>query len=139
MSFEEKGNWLYAVLAVVVPSIYFATILSQLPTTPVAEIAYQQSLLAVVGATVVLAIVGMIVIGMASPEDAAKADQRDREINRHGEYVGGIVLATGMIVPFGLALGEFHQFWIANAMYVAFVMGTLSATVVKLVAYRRGF
>ena len=139
MSFEEKGNWLYAALAVVVPAIYFATILGQLPATPVAEIDYQQSLLAVVGATVVLAIIGMIMIGIAAPDDAAKADQRDREINRHGEYVGGIVLATGMIVPFGLALGEFDQFWIANAMYVAFVLGTLSATIVKLVAYRRGF
>ena len=72
---------------------------------PVADIDYQQSLLAVVGATIVLAIVGMIVIGIGSPEDAAKADQRDKDINRLGEYVGGIVLAIGMIVPFGLATG----------------------------------
>jgi uncharacterized membrane protein len=139
MTFQEKGNWLYAALAVVVPALYFGTILPQLPTTPVGDIEYQQSLLGVVGVTVLLAIVGMILIGIAAPEDAAKADQRDQEIDRLGEYVGGIVLAVGMIVPFGLALGEFHQFWIANAMYLAFVVGTLCATIVKLVAYRRGF
>ena len=139
MSFEEKGTWLYAVLAVILPVIYFATILGRLQTTPVADIDYQNSLLAAVAAAIALTIVGMILIGIASPDDAAKADQRDREINRHGEYVGGIVLAAAMIVPFGLALGEIHQFWIANTMYLAFIAGTLSATVVKLVAYRRGF
>ena len=74
-----------------------------------------------------------------SPNDAGKADQRDKEVNRLGEYVGGIVLAVGMIVPFGLAMAEAQHFWIANAMYLAFVVGTLTGTSVKLVAYRRGF
>jgi hypothetical protein len=105
----------------------------------VTEIDYQGTLLGVVGAAIVLSIVGMIGIGILSPNDAGKADQRDREINRLGEYVGGTVLAAGMIVPFGLAMAEAPHFWIANAMYLAFVVGTLSATSVKLVAYRRGF
>ena len=54
------------------------------------------------------------------------------------EYVGGIVLAVGMLVPFGLAMAEFEYFWIANAIYLAFVVSALTASVVKIVAYRRG-
>jgi hypothetical protein len=139
MSFEEKGTWLYAVIGSVLPVVYFATVLGQLPRVAVEAIDYQGQLLWVVGAAIVLSIVGMIGIGILSPNDAGKADQRDREINRLGEYVGGTVLAAGMIVPFGLAMAEAPHFWIANAMYLAFVVGTLSATSVKLVAYRRGF
>jgi hypothetical protein len=139
MSFEEKGTWLYAVIGAVLPVVYFTTILRQLPTVPVAEIDYQGQLLWVVGAAIVLSIVGMIGIGILSPNDAGKADQRDKDVNRFGEYVGGIVLGVGMIVPFGLAMAEAQHFWIANAMYLAFVVGTLTGTAVKLVAYRRGF
>jgi Na+/H+-translocating membrane pyrophosphatase len=139
MSFDEKGTWLYAVLLVVLPAIYFATILGQLPNTAVAEIEYQRPLLMAVGATVALAIVGMIGIGIAAPKDAGVSDRRDKEINRLGEYVGGTALAIGMIVPFGLAMAEAPHFWIANAMYLTFVLAGLFGTTVKLVAYRRGF
>jgi hypothetical protein len=139
MSFEEKGTWLYAVIGSVLPVVYFATVLGQLPRVAVEAIDYQGQLLWVVGAAIVLSIVGMIGIGILSPNDAGKADQRDKEINRFGEYIGGIVLAVGMIVPFGLAMAEAQHFWIANAMYLAFVVGTLTGTAVKLVAYRRGF
>ena len=139
MSFEEKGNWLYAVIIVVLSALYFATIIGQFPVTAVTEINYQWQLLITIGAAIVLAIVGMIVIGILSPKDAGKADQRDKEISRFGEFVGGTVLAIGMIVPFGLAMAEVPHFWIANTMYLAFVAAAICGTAVKLVAYRRGF
>lgn len=139
MSFEERGTWIYAVIALVLPVIYFATILGQLPATAVTEIDYQRPLLTAIGAAIVLAIVGTIVAGVASPKEAGKSDQRDKDINRLGEYVGGTVLAAGMIVPFGLAMAEVAHFWIANAIYLVFVLGALVGTTVKLVAYRRGF
>ena len=138
MSFEEKGTWLYLVLAVALSTIYYATILGQLPSTPVTEIDYQGPLLAAIAASIVLAIVGNIGIAIASPREAGRSDQRDKEINRLGEYVGGTVLATGMLVPFVLALAEYPHFWIANAMYLAFVVGAICGAAVKLVAYRRG-
>jgi hypothetical protein len=139
VSFEEKGAWLYAVLAITLPAIYFATIVGQLQTVAVTEIEYQGPLLAAVGAAIVLAIVGMIGIGIASPTEAGKSDQRDKEINRLGEYVGGTTLGIGMVVPFGLAMAEFPHFWIANAMYLTFCVAALVGTAVKIVVYRRGF
>lgn len=139
MSFEEKGTWAYAVISAVLAVIYFAAILGQLSTTAATEIDYQQSLLAIVAATIALTILGMIGIGILAPADANRSDQRDRDINRLGDYAGGTVLAIAMIVPFGLALAEAQHFWIANAMYLAFVLGGISSAAVKLVLYRRGF
>lgn len=139
MSFEEKGAWLYAVVVVALPTIYFLTILGQLPNAAVTEIDYQGPLLTAVGAAIGLSIVGMIGIGIASPNEAGKSDQRDKEVNRLGEYVGGIVLGVGMLVPFGLAMVEAPHFWIANAMYLVFVVAGLIGTAVKLAVYRRGF
>lgn len=139
MSFEEKGTWLYLVIISVLPIAYFATIFGQLSSVPVAEIDYQGPLLVAIGAAIGLTIVGMIVIAISSPAEADKSDQRDKDINRLGEYVGGTVLGFGMIVPFGLALTEAPYFWIANAMYVVFVIAGISAAAAKLVLYRRGF
>ena len=71
--------------------------------------------------------------------DSQTKDQRDKAIDRHGEYVGGIILAVLMIVPFGLALADVDTFWIAHAMYLAFLTSALIGGIVKIVVYRRGF
>jgi len=78
------------------------------------------------------------VVETAKPSGSTKADVRDRDINRLGGYVGGLVLALAMAVPFGLAMAKAGQFWIANAMYAAFVVWALAVTLVGIVAYRRG-
>jgi hypothetical protein len=40
---------------------------------------------------------------------------RDKDINRFGGYVGGMVLAVAMAVPSGLAMAKADPLWIANA------------------------
>jgi hypothetical protein len=44
-----------------------------------------------------------------------------------------------MVGPFVLALLEADHFWIANAIYLVFVVQAVVGTIIKLVAYRRGF
>ena len=51
----------------------------------------------------------------------------------------GAVLGIGMVVPFVLTLAEFEYFWIANAMYLVYVLQAIVGAIIKLVAYRRGF
>jgi uncharacterized membrane protein len=91
-----------------------------------------------IGIAVALSILGNIVVAISKPSEADKSDVRDKDINRFGEYVGGVVLAVGMLAPFVLALTESDYFWIANAMYLAFVLSAFTSSVVKVVAYRRG-
>jgi hypothetical protein len=38
-----------------------------------------------------------------------------------------------------MALAELDHFWIANAIYLAFVLSTIVASAAKIVAYRKGF
>jgi hypothetical protein len=138
MSFEEKGTWTYTVIAVVAAVIYFAIVLGQLPQTAVGDIDFQRPLFATIGGTILLTIAAHIVIGIAAPDDAGKRDQRDKDINRYGEYVGGVVLGVATVVPLILALAEVDHFWIANTIYMAFVLSTTAGSIVKIVAYRRG-
>jgi hypothetical protein len=139
MSFTEKGIWVYGVVAVVTYVVYLSIILGRAGDTPLTEVSYVPTMLWTIGIAIVLSIIGHIAVAIAKPSEADKSDVRDKDINRFGEHVGGIVLAVGMVVPLGLALAEFDYFWIANAMYAAFVLSSLVSATVKLVAYRRGF
>jgi hypothetical protein len=147
MSNEEKGQWVYLVAIVVTYGAYFAITLGQLGQAAPADIDYVPTMLWSIGIGIALAIVGRMVVeivGRVSAEIAGHdeghdADVRDRDIGRFGEYVAGTVLGVGMVVPFVLTLAEFDYFWIANAMYLAFVVSAVVGVVVKLVAYRRGF
>jgi predicted membrane channel-forming protein YqfA (hemolysin III family) len=120
------------------PIIYFAIVLPQLATMPVADIDYQLPMLATIGLAIALAIAVAILLAIVSPKEAGKADQRDREIGRFGEYVGGTVLGVLTLVPLALTLLEVDWFWIANSLYLALAIAAFIGGVVKLVAYRRG-
>ena len=142
MSSEERGQWVYVVVIAVTYGAYVAIILGQAAQTPLAEVDYVPTMLLAIGIGIALAIVGRIVVEIAGhiaePSDSHDPDVRDREIGRFGEYFAGTVLGIGMVVPFVLTLAEFDYFWIANAMYLVFVLSALIGAVVKLVAYRRG-
>lgn len=147
MSNEEKGQWVYLVVIVVTYGAYLVIILGQLGQTAPADIDYVPTMLLAIGVGIALAIVGRIVVeivGRISAEIAGDAeghdaDVRDRDVGRFGEYFAGTVLGVGMVVPFVLTLAELDYFWIANAMYLAFVVSAVVGAAVKLVAYRRGF
>ena len=44
-----------------------------------------------------------------------------------------------MVGVLALTMLQYEYFWIANALYLSFVVATLVSSVVKLVAYHRGF
>jgi drug/metabolite transporter (DMT)-like permease len=146
MSNEEKGQWVYLVAIVVTYVGYLVITLGQLDQSAPDDIDYAPTILWAIGIGVALAIVGRIVVAivgrisaeMAGHADDQEADVRDRDIGRFGEYVAGTVLGVAMIAPFVLTLAEIDYFWIANAMYLAFVVAAVVGSVVKLIAYRRG-
>ena len=150
MPFEEKVTWVNATVTAIVPAVYFARVLSYVGTVPVAEIAYQRSMLLAIGAAILLTIVGAILTGIGSgisaeiverdsSKDLGRTDERDANIGRQGELVGYYVSSVGMVGVLILAMLRYDQFWIANTLYLSFAVGTLAASVAKLVAYRRGF
>nr|MDT0662085.1 hypothetical protein [Micromonospora sp. DSM 115978] len=138
MSSEEKRAWIYAVVAVGVSAVYFGTIGSKVPGADVATIAYVRPMLTAIGVAIGLSIVAGIAAAVASPGEAGRTDERDRQIHRLGEYVGFYVMSVAAIVPLVLAMAQVAHFWIANALYLAFVLAALASSVVKIVSYRRG-
>jgi hypothetical protein len=138
MSYEEKGAWVYLTVVLGSYGAYIAVILGRADGIPLAEVAYVAPMLWLIGISIAANIVGRVVVETAKPSGSTKSDVRDKDINRLGGYFGGLVLAVAMAVPFGLALAKASQFWIANAMYAAFVAFALASTLVRIVAYRRG-
>ena len=150
MPFEEKITWVNAVVAVVVPVVYFAIMLGRLGDVSAADISFQWPLLSAIGASVVLTIVGSILAGIgtgisaelrgrSASDDIDRKDERDKTISRHGDLIGYYVASAGMVGVLALTMLQYEYFWIANALYLSFVVATLVASLVKLVAYHRGF
>ncbi|MFC7722758.1 hypothetical protein [Nonomuraea recticatena] len=138
MSFEEKRAWIYAAIAAGVPVIYFALILRQIPTTDVTQIAYVGPMLAAIGGAIAANIITTIAAALASPKEADKKDERDKQINRLGEHIAFYVMSILALIPLGLTMAESAPFWIAHTLYLAFVLSALTSSIVKIVAYRRG-
>ncbi|WP_433075660.1 hypothetical protein ACQP1P_29640 [Dactylosporangium sp. CA-052675] len=138
MSHQEKRAWIYAVVAVVVYAGYVIALLLRMPAAGLTAAHYVTPLLVAVGASVVLNIAAVTVAAGAAPKDAQALDERDRAIGRLGEYVGFYVMSIAALVPLVLALREAPYFWIANSLYLAFVLAALASAAVKIVAYRRG-
>lgn len=139
MSFEEKNTWIYAVVTVGAFAAYLATILGRAQGTPLAEVPYVGAMLWAIGGAIAASIVGRIVVAIAWPKDADKSDQRDKEINRFGEYIGQSFVVIGGVAALVLSMAEVDHFWIANAVYLAFVLSALLGATAKIVVYRRGF
>ncbi len=138
MSYEEKGTWVYLATALVTYLGYVAVVLVRADGGPLTEVAYVAPMLWAIGISIALTVVGRVAVEVARPSESQRPDIRDRDINRHGEYVGFYVLSYGMVPAFGLALAGADHFWIANAIYLAFLVNALTSSTTKLVAYRRG-
>src|SRR5919106_1832841 len=138
MSFGEKGNWLYVLVTAVTFAVYVVIVLGRAGDIPVAEVTYVSTMLWAIGIGVGGNILGSIAIAISKPSEADTTDERDKTIDRFGEYVGRIVPGVGMIGPLGLALADADSFWIANAIFAVFVLSILVSSIVKIFGYRRG-
>lgn len=139
MPFEEKSAWVMGVLAVGTYTGYLIVILGRAGDTPLAEVSYVAPLLWALGVSIAASIVIHTVVATFSPKDARKKDQRDREINRFGEHIGQSFVVIGGVAALGMAMAELDYFWIANAVYLAFVLSAILGSTARIVAYRRGF
>jgi hypothetical protein len=139
MAFEEKRAWIMAAVSVVAYAIYVVVVVARAGDAPLAEVPYAAALLWSVGGAIAGTILLNIAAGITGPRKGAGKDARDREIHRFGEYVGQSFLVVGGVAGLLLALAEQDHFWIANAVYLGFVLSAVLSSITKIVAYRRGF
>ena len=133
MSSEEKTVWIRGVVAIVAYAVYLIIVIPQLGATPLGDVPYVAPFLWSILGAIVASIVGHIFF--VRPE---KKDQRDREIYRFGETVGQAFVVIGAVGAMLLALFEFEYFWIANVIYLCFILSAIVGGIAKIVAYRSG-
>ena len=138
MSALEKRAWIRLGTAIAAYATYLVLILTRDDGVPLAEVPYVAALLWTIGGAIVVSIVLDILVSILSPRDAGQADQRDREIGRFGDTVGQSFVVIGGVAALLMALLQLPYFWIANAVYLAFVLSAVLGGIARLVAYRRG-
>jgi hypothetical protein len=139
MTHEEKRAWIRLVVAVVAYAAYVITIVSRADGRPLPDVRYAATLLWAVGAAIVASIVAEIAIGIANPRASRDKDVRDRQIGRLGEYTGQSFVIIGAVAAMLMAMAEWDRFWIANVIYLCFVLSAILGSITKIVAYRRSF
>jgi len=139
MTLEERRSWTYLAVAVVAYGVYVGTVVTKAASAPLADVDYVPVMLWTIG----IAIVGGIVINIGqavfTPRRDQTVDVRDRDIARLGDRVGQSFLVIGALAALLLAIVEAPYFYIANAVYLGFVLSAVLSSVTKVVVYRRGF
>jgi hypothetical protein len=138
VSYEEKGTWVYLVTSAGAYAVYLAIILGRVAGNPVADVPYVAVLLWTAGASIVASIAGRTMVETISPSDSRRGDVRDRDVSRSGEYASRWFLVAGAAAALVMAMAKADYFWIANVIYLGFVLWAVAGSVLKLVAYRRG-
>jgi hypothetical protein len=139
MTLEETRAWARLVAAVAAYGVYLAVVLGRAGGRPLAEVPYAAALLWTIGASIVGATVIETVIRTANPKMSRVKDVRDRQIGRLGDYVGQSFVVVGAAAAMLMAVVGWERFWIANVIYLCFVLSAVLGNVTKVVVYRGSF
>jgi|KBSSwiStaDraftv2_1062776.scaffolds.fasta_scaffold320909_3 hypothetical protein len=159
MTLEERRAWSRMLVSVAAYAVYVTIIVNRADGGPLADVPYAATLLWTIGIAIaasiafeiVIAITGEVVasvkesvqkeIGLASGKrrrGRLEVDERDREIGRYGEYVGNSFVVIGATSAMLMAMVEWPWFWIANVIYLCFLLSQVLSSITKIVLYRRG-
>jgi hypothetical protein len=143
MTAQERSAWIFGAIALAGYATYLVVVLQSARGGPLVDAPYQAPLVAtIVGAMVaniVVSIIASIVVGSFGSRGASRVDVRDVEISQMGERVGSAPLVLGALCALVLALVGADPFWIANVLYLGFVLSALLGTAARLTAYTGGF
>jgi hypothetical protein len=138
MTHQEKRAWIMAVVAVLAYTAYVVIIVSGANGQPLSDVPYATALLWTVGVAIAANIVIDIGIDIATPKASRDKDIRDHEIGRFGDAMGQSFVVIGAVAALLMALVEWDWFWIANVIYLCFVLSAVVGSVSKIIAYRGG-
>jgi hypothetical protein len=141
MPIAQKRAWAMMIASALAYVVYVVLVVTNLQD-PVSETSYVAPLLWTVGGSVfatVLAEIGFAVSTRREGRAALRTDERDREIDRFGDHVGQAFVVIGALTALILAMLQWPYFWIANAVYLAFVLSAVLGSAARLAAYRQSF
>ncbi|MEU4645558.1 hypothetical protein [Micromonospora sp. NPDC023814] len=137
MTHEEKRAWISLVVAVLGYSAYVALIVSRADGRSLPDVPYASALLWTVGAAIVASIVAETGMAVVNPGAPRVKDVRDREIGRLGDHVGQSFVVIGAVAAMLMAMADWDRFWIANVIYLCFMLSAILGGITKVIVYRR--
>jgi hypothetical protein len=135
---EEKRAWIMLVVGGVAYAVYVIALLGRADGRWLADVPYAASLLWTVGAAIVVSIVADIAVGIVRGPASRAKDERDRAIYRLGEASGQAFVVIGAVAAMLMAMAGWDRFWIANVIYLCFVLSAVIGSTARIVVYRRG-
>jgi hypothetical protein len=139
MTHEEKRAWIRLVVAALGYSAYVAIVLSRADGRALPGVPYASALLWTVGGAIVASIVAETVMAIAVPGASRAKDVRDREIGALGDRVGQSFVVIGAVAAMLMAMADWDGFWIANVIYLCFVLSAILGGITKVIVYRGAF
>ncbi|MFI5845442.1 hypothetical protein ACIA8K_37635 [Catenuloplanes sp. NPDC051500] len=134
MTLEQRRAWIRLVVAVIAYGGYAAVVTVRADGGPLTETPYGAALLWSVGGAIAASILAEIALGGRD----RGIDVRDREIGRAGEQAGMSFVVIGAVAGMLMAVAGWDRFWIANVIYLCFVLSAVLGGVTKVVLYRTG-
>lgn len=139
MTLEEKRAWIRMIVSVLAYATYVVIVLGRAHGSPLPETPYADALLWTVGAAIAGSIVTEIAMTVVAPRASRARDVRDQEIGRFGEYVGQSFIALGALAAMLMAMAGWHSFWIANVIYLGFLLSMVLGSITRIGLYRGSF
>lgn len=134
MTLEEKRAWIRLVVSVLGYGAYVGIVLSRMDGRALPDVPYAATMLWVILAAIGAAVV--IEMFAVAPKSSRTTDERDREIGRLGDRVGQSFVVIGALAAMLMAMAGWDQFWIANVIYLGFVLSAILGGITKVIVYR---
>jgi len=126
------------VAAAVSYAAYVVIILTRADGHPLVKTPYASTLLWALVISTVLATAAETALATATGGSRV-VDDRDRQIGRFGDYTGLSFVVIGALAAMLMAMGGWDRFWIANVIYLGFVLSAVLSGITKVIAYRKPF
>ncbi|GAB3842317.1 hypothetical protein GCM10029963_15160 [Micromonospora andamanensis] len=138
MTHQEKRAWIMLVVSAIGYAVYVTVVLSRVGDGRLDSTPYAGTLFWTIGGAIAATMVLEIGMGIVNPRASRVSDVRDREIGRLGDHVGQAFVVIGAVSAMLMAMAQWHWFWIANVIYLCFVLSAVIGSLAKVIVYRRG-
>jgi hypothetical protein len=158
MTLEERRAWSRMLVSVAAYAVYATIVVGRADGRPLADVPYATTLLWTIGIAIAASIAFEILMAIGgeifasvkasvqkeigleggAPRGRLDVDERDRQIGRYGEYVGNSFVVIGATSAMLMAMAQWQWFWIANVIYLCFLLSQVLSSITKIILYRRG-
>jgi hypothetical protein len=149
MSMDERATWVQLIFTAITGVGYLIAVAPQAMAGPIEDVDWLAPMLWAIGITIIGVIIGSIMAGIGGAigltlrgrnVDAELAsDFRDKAIENHSRLRTYWMLGAIFVTMLVLLAFEVDHFWIASALFVGLSIQTITAQVIKIRSYRRGF